>query len=359
MAKVNPDFLPELKKYGGVDFSACYNCGNCTAICSLSTPEDSFPRMMVRASVVGLEDKITGSLDPWLCYYCGDCSTYCPREANPGELMMALRRWLTAKYDWTGLSGLLYKFLPVTIFAFIVTAIAVIGVAANFNFEMEPIMHFGHQFEFYAILAVFLVILVPNLIRMWYFLIYKPGKKISTTAYLKSFGDLFIHMFTQKRTLGCDDSRTRWLEHLILVIGYLTLLFTTVILDWFRTDNLLIIGLGYLVSAVVFVVTFLFVSGRVKRNTEITKYSQPSDWLFVIWLFLLGFTAFLVRLFVDLNLIQDNLWLYLIHMIVLVQWAVLIVPFGKWTHFLYRSFAMYFEKVLQTEKVLQKNGTKK
>jgi len=72
MAKVNPDFLPELKKYGGVDFSACYNCGNCTAICSLSTPEDSFPRMMVRASVVGLEDKITGSLDPWLCYYCGD-----------------------------------------------------------------------------------------------------------------------------------------------------------------------------------------------------------------------------------------------------------------------------------------------
>lgn len=354
MAKVNPDFLPELKKYGGVDFSACYNCGNCTAICSLSTPEDSFPRMMVRASVVGLEDKITSSLDPWLCYYCGDCSTHCPRNANPGELMMALRRWLTAKYDWTGLSGLLYKYLPLTIMAFIATALAVIGLAASYDFDLETIMHFGHQFEFFAILAVFMVILVPNLIRMWYFLILKPKRKISFKAYLNSFGELFVHMFTQKRTLGCDDSKTRWVEHLILVFGYLTLLFTTVILDWFHAESILIITLGYIVSAVVFVVTFLFVRGRAAKNNETNKFSQPSDWLFVIWLFLLGFTAFWVRLFVDLNLIETNIWLYLFHMIILVQWAVLIVPFGKWTHFLYRSFAMYFEKVLKTEQALQK-----
>ena len=349
MAKVNPDFLPELKKYGGIDFSACYNCGNCTAICSLSTPDESFPRMMVRASVVGLEEKITSSLDPWLCYYCGDCSTYCPREANPGELMMALRRWLTAKYDWTGLSGLLYKYLPATITAFIITALAVIGLAVNFNFKLEPMMHFGHQFELFAILTVFAVILLPNLFRMWNFLILKPGHKVSVSTYFKSFGGLIVHMFTQKRTLGCDDSKVRWLEHLILVIGYLTLLFTTVVLDWFRAENMFVIALGYVVSAVVFVVTFLFVSGRIKKNKEINKHSQPSDWLFVIWLFLLGLTALAVRVFVDFNLLENNLWLYLVHMIILVQWAVLIVPFGKWTHFLYRSFAMYFEKVLQLE----------
>lgn len=354
MSKVNPDFLSEIKKYGGVDFSACYNCGNCTAVCSLSTPEHSFPRMMVRASVVGLEDKITSSLDPWLCYYCGECSLSCPRQANPGELMMALRRWLIAKYDWTGLSGLLYKFLPATIIAFVITALAVIGVAAYYNFEPEAIMHFGHLFEFFAILTVFLVILLPNLVRMWYFLVLKPGKKITLKSYLKSIDDLFIHMFTQKRTLGCDESRTRWLEHMILVLGYLTLLFTTVVLNWFSAESIFVVALGYLVSAVVFVDTFLFVRGRVKKNRENNKFSQPSDWLFVIWLFLLGFTAFIVRLFVDLNLIENNLWLYLVHMIVLVQWALLIVPFGKWTHFLYRSFAMYFEKVFETEKALQK-----
>jgi ferredoxin len=354
MAKINPEFLPELKKYGGIDFSACYNCGNCTAICSLSTKDHSFPRMMVRASVVGLEDKVSSSLDPWLCYYCGDCSTYCPREANPGELMMALRRWLTAKYDWTGLSGLLYKYLPLTIFAFVATALAVIGIAAVYDFNMAEIMHFGHQFEFIAILAVFAIILLPNIARMWYFLIYKPRRKVPASSYLKSFGALFVHMFTQKRTLGCDDSRLRWFEHLVLVIGYLTLLFTTVVLDWFRSDKLFVIILGYVVSAVVFTVTFDFVKGRIKRKSEISKHSRPSDWLFVIWLFLLGVTAFFTRVFIDLGILHAHFWMYLFHMIILVQWAVLIVPFGKWTHFLYRSFAMYFEEVLQPKAVAKK-----
>lgn len=351
MSRVNPHFSDELKKYGAVDFSACYNCGNCTAICDLTDKNNTFPRNMVRFSVLGLQDELKQSIEPWMCYYCGGCSTHCPREANPGELMMSLRRWLTAKYDWTGLSGLLYKYLPLTILAFIITVLAVIGMAANLNFDIAPIMHLGHQFELYAIITVFIVIFVPNLIRMWYFLVLKSKKKIPAMAYIKSLSDLIVHMFTQKHTLGCDDSKTRWLEHLILVIGYLALLFTTVVLDWFRTENLIIIGFGYLVSAVVFVVTFRFVNGRIKASSESTKFSQPSDWLFVIWLFLLGLSAFFVRLFVDINLLEANIWLYLFHIIVLVQWAVIIVPFGKWTHFMYRSFAMYFDRVLQFERV--------
>jgi ferredoxin len=58
---------------------------------------------------MGLKDKLAGYLDPWLCYYCGECSKTCPRDANPGELMMTLRRYLTSVYDWTGFSGRLYK----------------------------------------------------------------------------------------------------------------------------------------------------------------------------------------------------------------------------------------------------------
>jgi len=173
----------------------------------------------------------------------------------------------------------------------------------------------------------------------------KEKTKVSFATYFKCIWELIVHMFTQKRSLGCDDNQLRWFEHLILVIGYLSLLFTTVVLDWFGTDNLFIIILGYIESAIVFIVTIVFVTSRVKKNKEVSKFSQPSDWFFVIWLFLLGFTAFVVRVFVDTNLIEANLWMYLIHMIVLAQWALLIVPFGKWTHFLYRSFAMYFDKL--------------
>ena len=95
-------------------------------------------------------------------------------------------------------------------------------------------------------------------------------------------------------------------------------------------------------GGIVFAFTFHFIIGRLNKKREVTKYSHPSDWLFVIWLFLLGFTAFIVRVLIDTNLIDNNLWLYIIHLIVIAQWGILLVPFGKWTHFLYRSFAIYF-----------------
>ena len=349
MARINPEFTDKLRKYGAFDPNACYNCGNCTAVCTLSDEENSFPRKMVRYSVLGLEDEIKSSLDPWLCYYCGECSETCPREANPGELMMSLRRWLIAKYDWTGLSGLLYKSLAATISAFILLAVAVVWFAASKHFHLETIMHYGHIFEFAAITFVAFVILLPNIIHMWWLTVYKSKNKVPIAAYFKAIGELFVHMFTQKRTLGCDDNQMRWFEHFVLVLGYLSLLFTSVFLDWFSTQSMFVIILGYVESAVIFVVTFDFIRRRILKDQEISKHSQPSDWFFVIWLFLMGITAFLVRLFVDIDILDTNVWMYLIQLIVLVQWAVIIVPFGKWTHFLYRSFAMYFEKVVRAQ----------
>ena len=345
MAKINPEFTKELKSYGAFDVNACYNCGNCTAVCTLSDEDNSFPRKMIRLSVLGLEEDIQMSLDPWLCYYCGECSTTCPRQAEPGELMMSLRRWLIAKYDWTGLSGLLYKSFAASLTAFILLAVGVIWFSASLNFNPGKLLHYGHYFEMTAIACVFAFILLPDIIRMWWFTIRKEQIKVPLSLYFKAIGELFVHMFTQKRTLGCDDSSIRWFEHLILVIGYLLLLFTTVFLDWFATGSRFIIVLGYIESITIFVITFIFVLSRIKKEKEISKHSHPSDWFFVIWLFLMGLTAFIVRLFIDINILETNIWMYIVHLIILVQWALLIVPFGKWTHFLYRSFAMYFLKI--------------
>ena len=345
MARVNPGFATEILKYGAADFQACFNCGNCTAVCALSKEESSFPREMIRYTTLGLEDEIKASLKPWQCYYCGECSTQCPRQANPGELMMSLRRWLTSQYDWTGLSGLLYKSLPLSLAAFILAFAGVIAFAYSVSFELEKMVHFGHYFEMIAIGTVGLVILLPNVARMWWFTILKPKTSVPAINYLKASGDLFVHMFTQKRALGCDDNQFRWFEHFILVLAYLSLLFTTVFLDWFATTSMFVIVLGYVESVLIFVVTVDFVSSRIKKNKAVSKNSQPSDWFFVIWLLLMGLTALMVRLFIDLNLLETNKWLYLFHLTILVQWALIIVPFGKWTHFLYRSFAMYFEKL--------------
>ena len=97
--KVDPNLMKELKHFGLKDASKCFHCGNCTAVCPLSEPDNPFPRRLVKYAQMGLKDKILQAPEPWLCYYCGDCSDRCPRGADPGETMMALRRYLTAQYD--------------------------------------------------------------------------------------------------------------------------------------------------------------------------------------------------------------------------------------------------------------------
>jgi len=307
---------------------------------------------MIRFTTLGLEDELRSSLKPWECYYCGECSKECPRQANPGELMMSLRRWLTAQYDWTGLSGLLYRSLTLTIAALLLVAAGVFFFARSVHFDAETLLHMGHRFEMLAIATVFLVIFIPNLLRMWYYTIVKNRVKAPLKSYFMALSELFVQMFTQKRARDCDEKDNfRWLEHLVLVFAYLSLLFTTVFLNWFGTESLFVIVLGYVESFLIFVITFHFVSGRIKRNKALNTFSQPSDWLFVIWLLLMGLTAFLVRLFIDLNILENNIWIHLIHLTVLAQWALIIVPFGKWTHFLYRSFGLYFARM----KALQKS----
>ena len=108
--RIRPDLKDDLARYGAGCVDLCFNCGNCTAVCPLSREATVFPRKLVRYAQLGLRDKIVSAPEPWLCYYCGECSATCPKEATPGETMAALRRYATAQYDPTGLSGLLTKF---------------------------------------------------------------------------------------------------------------------------------------------------------------------------------------------------------------------------------------------------------
>ena len=106
--KVDPSLMKDLKAFGLKDANKCMQCGNCTAICPLSEKDNTFPRRLIKYAQMGLADRILKSPEPWLCYYCGDCSDQCPRGADPGEFMMAMRRYLTSRYDWTGFARKFY-----------------------------------------------------------------------------------------------------------------------------------------------------------------------------------------------------------------------------------------------------------
>ena len=107
--RVDPDFIYEIKEYGAVGIEKCFNCGNCTAICPLTSDEYPFPRNMIRMVQVGQKESLKQKIDPWLCYYCGECSDTCPRQAEPGEFMASARRYAIASLDPTGISRLLYR----------------------------------------------------------------------------------------------------------------------------------------------------------------------------------------------------------------------------------------------------------
>lgn len=342
---VNPTLIKDAEKFGVQDWNACYHCGNCTAVCPLTESAVLFPRKPIRLLQLGLKDKLAASPEPWMCYYCGDCSETCPRDANPGEMMMSLRRYLTSIYDWTGLSKLFFTSLPALISAFVVVGLFILGMGIAKNFDLTEIMHFGHTFEFAAIFGVAGLILVPSIFRMFYFTIIKEKKKIPLSSYITNLWNLVLHMFTQLKGLQCTGGTFRWIAHFLIVIGYMTFLFTTVFLNWFTTENTILLYLGYIVTGIVTLCSIVFVISRMAGKKEVTKFSHISDWFFVIWLFLMGLTGLLVRLFFDLNILADNIWLYMIHIMILAQWAVIIVPFGKWTHFLYRPFALYFTEL--------------
>ena len=125
--RVDPTFLGKLEKYGAFDITACFNCGNCTAVCPLSKGSDGFPRKVIRYGQIGARDRLLGSKEVWQCYYCGECSDTCPRQAEPGEFMAAARRYAIACSDPTGISRLLYTSRSFSV-AFLVALTVLLGV---------------------------------------------------------------------------------------------------------------------------------------------------------------------------------------------------------------------------------------
>ena len=101
----DPTLLADIRRYGKFDTTGCYQCGSCTISCDLVTDSVSFPRKIIRYALLGLRKPLVESLEPWVCHDCGDCSLICPRQAEPRISMMTVRRFLTAQYDWTGLSS--------------------------------------------------------------------------------------------------------------------------------------------------------------------------------------------------------------------------------------------------------------
>ena len=364
-ARLDPQFLTELKKYGAVNIEKCFNCGNCTAVCSLASNEYAFPRSVIHCVQIGASERMKELLDPWLCYYCGDCSRDCPQQAEPGESMMAARRWLTAQYDWTGLARKFYKSKiweigsVLLLSGFILLMFILFhGPIVTSHVELNTFAPV-HLIELgdWIMLCGLSFFLLSNIYRMYQFTILRDkGIRIPIRLYFTQAWHLVYQAVTQNRFSKCDGDenlrfwqKPRWRNHWLLVSGYI-LMFTLIVvfLRWFQTDNIYPIWnpqrwLGYYATMVLLFGAGDAIWGRIVKDNQMHRYSHPSDWMFPILLLFTTLSGISVHTFRYLDLPLATYYAYVAHLCILFPMLVLEVPFGKWSHLAYRPFAIYLQ----------------
>jgi quinone-modifying oxidoreductase subunit QmoC len=359
----NPNLIDDLEHYGARDAAKCYQCGNCSAACKLSSNSSVFPRKSMHYLQLGLEKPLRSTLEPWLCYYCGDCSDQCPRGAEPGETMMGLRRWLTAQYDFTGISKMLYRSWTSELGAILVLAFITGAGFLGFGFRFGggnlsvydgagaflP-AHDVHIFDWTMGITLGLILSI-NCLRMWFFTMRSENAKpVALSQYLRHLMLLPLHFMTQKRFRECENKRP-WAMHLILMLSYLTMLILIMLflkdmqsgpqVNWYAHT------FGYLSSIGLVTTTILALRGRVKKDEAYHKHSHESDWIFLLLLLYVAVTGIAQHILHRAGFPLAANLTYVVHLMGVVPMLVLEVPFSKWSHMAYRPLAIYFAQLQQ------------
>jgi quinone-modifying oxidoreductase, subunit QmoC len=377
-ARIDANLMNELQQYGVGDWNACYHCGNCTASCPLTEQGFLFPRKGIRAMQMGLKDKLASSVEPWLCYYCGDCSETCPRDANPGEMMMSLRRYLTAVYDWTGISGKLYKsrnlhlLVVSVIFMAVIAAFLIFAVIPDLN-SPEVAEYLKEQSTAVApatvplnlfappklitlldhLQLIFLsLFLVSNIFNMWYKVVLSDKTvKVPLWLYIKEAAVGFWHLMTQWRFKKCKNKKTYWFTHWLLMTSYMLMFsFIVLFLEWFQTDKIYSIThpqrwVGYYITFGLVFATVSYAISRIKKKEPVFKFTHHSDWIFLFLLFMIAVTGILIHFFRIGGMANATYYMYAIHLAFEVPMVFTFVAFSKWSHLAYRPAAIYFSNL--------------
>ncbi len=365
--RIDPHLLTEVRKYGSFDANGCFNCGTCTLSCDLAAFPAAYPRRPLQFVVVGLADLVRERLDPWLCQDCGDCSPACPRDAQPRESMATLRRYLAAQYDWTGLAAKIHTsrawaFGSLAFVGLLVVALMVgyhlwgVGMSASdLTSQSMGLSHMFPTITYFTLAVIFIpwLFLVSHAARMHRFVMGGKGRNIPRSVYLSEAGTLFRHMVTQERMGECPDKarRVRMIKHRLMAAGvFMMFVLLVFFLRFFQTDAIYPVWhpqrwIGYLAAAFLLYGTADIVIGRLEKKGEIYRRSELEDFTFPILLFLTAASGIAVHILRYMGLPFAAHYTYFAHIVVSVPLLVVELPFGRWSHVLYRPLAIYLQAV--------------
>jgi ferredoxin len=355
MDRVDPRIAEEMKRLGAFDLSACYSCGHCSALCPLCEGDISFPRRMIRYAMLGLEERILASPEPWMCYYCGECSETCPRQADPGSLMMASRRFVTRRYVLGRVADLFYSAFSSVITWVVLSSLAVVWILMSYDsgmnmeevdflsfIHLEPIHDAGIALTAFLALAMLLNISVMIRAVKRGFKAEKTGLKDMAMAAAFAIGE----SATQQRfDLCATDKAKRW-AHMAISWGFAGMAVATVLVmgidyEVLEISRAIPFAFGTVFGALTVAGTVWFLLQRIRKTGESFKRTHLSDWMFLVLILASVLTGYVMVMFKYLNMPMAAYVAFAVHLVAVFDLLVSL-PFTKFAHMVYRPLALWF-----------------
>jgi ferredoxin/nitrate reductase gamma subunit len=354
MARVNTTVAEEVRGLGASDLQACFSCGNCSAVCPLSEGEISFPRKMIRYSLLGLESKILSSPEPWLCYSCGECSSTCPREADPSGLMMALRRFIIRRYSIGRVADAFYAAFASGIAWVALSAVAIALIVVFHNPGMDRtktdfLSFISLERIHVAGIAIVAFIALAFLANVW--IMYRAMRRgagraaLSVANLRKSSIPALREVAFQRRFGECEDDRFRRWAHLLVSWGFVGMFLATAIIGavdfkWIPLPRWVSLVVGSVSGAAASVGIGYYIRLRFAGKSEYAKHSHQSDWVFLGLLALSILSGYVMVAFRFMHMPMAAYGAFSVH-IVFVFNLLMSLPFTKFAHIVYRPIALW------------------
>ena len=377
-------FVRELKEAGADTMKKCYQCATCSVVCPLSPDDKPFPRKEMVMAQWGLKDELVKSADIWLCHNCNDCSKYCPRGAKPGDVLSILRKSVIQENAFPKFMGKIagdpkniWQALAIPVVFFLI----VLGVTGHLYIPEGEVV-FSKFFPVHYIDQIFVplsglavLMFAISITRFWKNL--GESSQIKPKAgFLPSFIETLKEIMTHSKFKKCDENQDRSIAHMLVFYGFIGLFITTLCAILFLygfkwespypvddPDILALFGgsetmvwivkaafklLANVSSVALLVGGSLVIANRLKER-GVETVTSSFDWVFAGVVLLVGATGMLSQMFRVMNFPPVIAYLtYFLHL-VFVFYIIIYVPYSKLAHFVYRTVAITYTKMLQRD----------
>lgn len=379
---------PEIQRFGATDISACFSCGTCSAICPMSQTDGTFPRRIIRYAQLGMRNELLSSKELWACYQCGECAESCPTKADPSEFMAATRRYAIAAYDRTRLAKTIFTRPAMAWTLAVVMAL----FFASFMYAAHGPMP-GSELAIFAFIpeelihtmgiVVMILVAAAGLAGVGTMIrdvgrhedvsvrgalgsragLGRTRRALWAAVGRESFGQVRFRQECEADTVAraVPWYRRRWLVHALVVWGFVGLLAATVLDYGLALLNIKATGapvplwypirlLGTLAGASLVYGTSVLIVDRGRRANRSVVRSTTADWLLLALLWVTAVTGFAIELALYLPTAPVwGYWLFLLHVAVAME-LVLLAPFMKLAHAVYRPVALFFVALAAEQK---------